>query len=171
MARLGQVNLGRVRGFDGTDGISPAVTVKTDTLTEYILHIEDAARAFDTPNLRGATFKTHVVEVIGHEPLIVPFEDLGLSPERDYLFYPSAGIDYPNLRNIVAIRVDNTVRVSVYYDTVPYTSPQQGSPFDGGFPLIGEPGTYIGDGHIGEQLDGEPFAVNILCVEIAEKPE
>jgi hypothetical protein len=168
------INLGRVRG---DDGISPEITVKTNSPKEYVLHIKDKTHEFDTPNLRGATFKSAIVEVLGHEPLIIPFTDLGLDPSKDYQFYASAGIDYPSLRNINAIRITNAehphaVQISVYYDTVPYTTPQQGSPFDGEFIKLGTPGLIAGDFNIGEQFDGEPFPVNLLCFELdAEETE
>jgi hypothetical protein len=161
------LNLGRVRG---NDGFSPVITVVQDTLKNYILRVKTGSDEFDTPNLRGATFKSATVEVIGHDPLIVPFSDLGLDPEKDYLFYATAGIDYPYLRSINAIRVENdAVQVSVYSDTVPYTSPQTGSPFDGGFLKIGTPGLIVGDFRAGEQLDGEGFPVNLLCFELDEE--
>ena len=81
---VASLNLGRVRG---EDGFSPEVTVKEDTPGPYILHVKDKAHEFDTPNLRGATFKPVTVEVEGHEPTIVPFSDLGLNPDMDYFFY------------------------------------------------------------------------------------
>jgi hypothetical protein len=163
------INLGRVRG---TDGFDPVVEVYDNTPTSYRLRITDKTHTFITPNLRGATFKSATVEVVGHEPLIIPFTDLGLNPARDYLFYATAGIDYPYLRAINAIRVgSDAVQVSVYHDTVPYTTPRQGSPFDSGFFKIGLPGLLIGDFHIGEQTEDEPFPVNLLCFEIEETEE
>ena len=39
--------------FDGDDGYSPQVTVKTETPSTYVLHIKDADHEFDTPNLQG----------------------------------------------------------------------------------------------------------------------
>ena len=39
--------------FDGEDGFSPQVTVKTETPSTYVLHIKDADHEFDTPNLQG----------------------------------------------------------------------------------------------------------------------
>jgi hypothetical protein len=161
--------VGRVRG---EDGFNPIVEVYENTSVSYRLQITDKTHTFLTPNLRGATFKSATVEVMGHEPLIVPFADLGLNPDRNYLFYAASGIDYPYLRSINAIRVENdAVQVSVYYDTVPYTTPRQGSPFDGGFFKIGTPGLIIGDFNIGEQLNDEPFPVNLLCFEIEETKE
>lgn len=41
-------------GDPGTPGISPEITVKTDTSTTYILTIQTAGGSFDTPNLKGA---------------------------------------------------------------------------------------------------------------------
>jgi hypothetical protein len=161
--------VGRVKG---ADGVSPVINIYEDTSVSYRLRITDKEHTFLTPNLRGATFKSATIEVLGHEPFIIPFTDLGLNPDRDYLFYASAGIDYPYLRSINAIRVgSDAVQVSVYYDTVPYTSPQQGSPFDSGFLKIGTPGLKIGDFHIGEQINDEPFPVNLLCFEIEEAEE
>jgi hypothetical protein len=163
------INLGPVRG---KDGFSPVITVEEDTPKTYKLRVKTGSGEFDTPNLRGATFKSATVEVIGHDPLVVPFSDIGLDPEKDYLFYATAGIDYPYLRSINAIRVENdTVQISVYYDTVPYTSPQIGSPFDGGFLKIGTPGLTVGDFRVGEQLDGEGFPVNLLCFELDKDEE
>jgi hypothetical protein len=161
--------VGRVKG---EDGFNPIVTVHEDTSVSYRLQITDKTHTFLTPNLRGATFVSATVEVPGHEPLVVPFTDLGLNSDRDYLFYATAGIDYPYLRNINAIRVGNdAVQVSVYYDTVPYTAPQQGSPFDGGFLKVGTPDLKIGDFQIGEQIGDEPFPVNLLCFEIETTEE
>jgi hypothetical protein len=161
--------IGRVRG---EDGFNPVVEVYENTSVSYRLRITDKTHSFLTPNLRGVTFKSAIVEVLGHEPLIVPFTDLGLHPDREYMFYATAGIDYPYLRSINAIRVENdAVQVSVYYDTVPYTTPQQGSPFDSGFLKIGTPDLKIGDFNIGEQLNSEPFPVNLLCFEIEEAEE
>jgi hypothetical protein len=161
--------IGRVKG---ENGFSPIVEVYENTSASYRLRITDKTHTFLTPNLRGVTFKSATVEVLGHEPLIVPFSDLGLNPEREYMFYATAGIDYPYLRSINAIRVENdAVQVSVYYDTVPYTAPQQGSPFDGGFLKIGTSDLKIGDFQIGEQLGSEPFPVNLLCFEIEEAEE
>nr|DAF69097.1 MAG TPA: Baseplate component [Bacteriophage sp.] len=39
--------------FDGTDGVSPSITVKTNTGTTYVLEITDAENTITTPNLRG----------------------------------------------------------------------------------------------------------------------
>jgi hypothetical protein len=161
--------IGRVKG---EDGFNPIVEEYEDTFNVYRLRITDKTHTFLTPNLRGVTVKSATVEVLGHEPLILPFTDLGLNPDRDYLFCATAGIDYPYLRCINAIRVGSAaVQVSVYYDTVPYTMPQQGSPFGGGFLKIGTPGLKTGDFHIGEQLDDEPFPVNLLCFEIPGETE
>jgi hypothetical protein len=161
--------VGRVKG---EDGFNPIVEVYEDTPVSYRLRITDKTHTFLTPNLRGSTFKSAIVEVLGHEPLIVPFSDLDLNPNREYMFYATAGIDYPYLRSINVIRVENdAVQVSVYCDTVPYTTPQQGSPFDGGFLKIGTPDLKIGDFNIGEQLNSEPFPVNLLCFEIEEAEE
>jgi hypothetical protein len=157
---MAMLNLGKVRG---EDGISPEVTVYEDTPKAYRLHVKDVAHEFLTPNLRGTAIKFATVEVLGHEPLIVPFSDLGLDPEQTYLFYAAAGIDYPYLRSINAIQVENAVRISVYHDTVPYSVPQLGSPFDSGFLLVGASGLLIGDFHAGEQYGNEPFPVSLLC--------
>jgi hypothetical protein len=148
------------------------VDILENTAAAYRLRIHTNGGVIDTPNLRGATFKSATVEVVGHEPFIVPFTDLGLNSDRNYLFYATAGIDYPYLRSINAIRIGrDAIQVSVYYDTVPYTTPRQGSPFDGGFPKVGTLGLKIGDFSIGEQLNGEPFPVNLLCFEIEEGKE
>jgi hypothetical protein len=147
------------------------VEVLENTFTSYRLRVHTNGGVIDTPNLRGAAIKTVTVEVLGHEPLIVPFTDIGLKPEKNYLFYAAAGVDYPYLRNINAVRIGNTVQVSVYYDTVPYTVPQQGSPFDSGFVKIGAPGLKIGGFRIGEQFDGKPFPVNLFCLEIVGTEE
>jgi hypothetical protein len=161
--------IGRVKS---EDGFNPIVEAYENTFASYRLRITDKTHTFLTPNLRGVTFKSAAVEVLGHEPLIIPFSDLGLYPDREYMFYATAGIDYPYLRNINAIRVENdAVQVSVYYDTVPYTTPQQGSPFGVGFLKIGTPDLKIGDFNIGEQLSSEPFPVNLLCFEIEEAEE
>lgn len=40
-------------GAPGADGFSPVITIKTDTSSEYVLHIETADDEFDTPNLKG----------------------------------------------------------------------------------------------------------------------
>jgi hypothetical protein len=162
MSGAAHIVLGRVRGFDG---FNPIITVARDTPKEYKLHIETKDAEFDTPNLRGATFKSAAVEVIGHEPLVVPFSDIGLDPEKDYMFYATAGIDYPYIRGINAVRIGHTVHISVYHDTVPYTSPQTGSPFDSGFLKIGFPGLIVGNFRVGEQVDGKGFPVNLLCFE------
>jgi hypothetical protein len=161
--------IGRVKG---DDGFNPIVDVHENTSASYRLQITDKTHTFLTPNLRGATFKSAMVEVMGREPIIIPFTDLGLNPDHDYLFYAAAGIDYPCLRSINAVRVENdAIQVSVYWDTVPYTQPRQGSPFGGGFLKIGTPGLVIGGFNIGEQHDDVPFPVNLLCFEIEETEE
>lgn len=40
-------------GARGADGVSPQITVKTNTATEYVLTVTTAAGSFDTPNLKG----------------------------------------------------------------------------------------------------------------------
>lgn len=40
-------------GAPGADGFSPVITIKTDTSSEYVLHIKTADDEFDTPNLKG----------------------------------------------------------------------------------------------------------------------
>lgn len=40
-------------GKDGTDGVSPEITVKTSTDDTYILTITTGSDSFDTPNLKG----------------------------------------------------------------------------------------------------------------------
>ena len=170
---VASINLGRVRG---DDGFSPEITVAADTPLTYKLHVKDGTHEFDTPNLRGATFKSTVVEVPGNEALIIPLSDLGLDPDRDYMFYASAGMDYPYLRCINAIRINtvehpHALQISVYCDTVPYTVPRLGSPFDSGFLKIGTAELFVADFCLGEQFDGEPFPVNLLCFELeAEAP-
>lgn len=42
------------KGDTGNDGVSPTVTVKTSTGTQYVLTVTDANGSFDTPNLKGA---------------------------------------------------------------------------------------------------------------------
>lgn len=39
--------------YDGADGYSPTITVKTSTADTYILSITDANGSYDTPNLKG----------------------------------------------------------------------------------------------------------------------
>jgi hypothetical protein len=152
-------------------------------------------------NFAGVAAKTVVVEVAGHKPFIIPFADIGLRTGSNYIFYATAGIDYPYLRAINAIqitvtesgpkkigtpglkignfiigeymipKVKNAVRVSVYHDTVPYTVPKTGSPFDGSTLKIASPGLVIGDFSIGEQTEDETFPVNLLCFELASSTE
>jgi hypothetical protein len=160
--------VGRVRG---ADGFSPVVETYENTPVSYRLRITDKTHTFVTPNLLGS-FKAAIVEVLGHVPLVVPFTDLGLDPEHDYLFYAAAGIDYPYIRSINAVRVgSDAVQVSVYWDTIPYTTPQLGSPFGVGSLKIGTPDLKIGSFHIGEQLEDEPFPVHLLCFAIAQDAE
>jgi hypothetical protein len=154
--------VGRVRG---EDGFSPIIELYEDTPVSCRLRITDQTHTFLTPNLLGS-LKRVAIEVPCRAPLIVPLTDLGLDPAYGYLFYATAGIDYPYLRAINAIRVGNAVQVSVYCDTKPYTAPRLGSPFVGGFIKIGAPGLKIGDFYIGEQFDDEPFPVNLLCFAI-----
>ena len=40
--------------YDGTDGFSPEITIKSSTSTEYILTIKTKEGSFDTPNLKGS---------------------------------------------------------------------------------------------------------------------
>lgn len=42
-----------IRGEKGEQGFSPIISVKTETASEYVLHIENENASFDTPNLRG----------------------------------------------------------------------------------------------------------------------
>lgn len=161
------LNLGKVRG---DDGFSPEITVAENTLNSYKLHIKTktstgAFNEFDTPNLRGATFKSAVVEVFGQEPVHIPFSDLGLDPLHDYMFYAASGLDYPLLRGIIAIRVVDTVRITIYTDTQPYSSPQAGSPFPSDMRIFGDEDLMLDDFNFGEGVDGESFPVNLLCFE------
>lgn len=39
---------------DGTDGVSPTITVKTSSSSEYVLTITDKNGSYDTPNLKGS---------------------------------------------------------------------------------------------------------------------
>jgi hypothetical protein len=161
---MAQVDLGRVKG---DDGFSPEVDVYEDTFNSYRLKIADAEHSFLTPNLRGATFRSRIVEIWDTGvPTQFPFGDLGLDPAREYIFYAAAGIDYPPLRSIIAIRVGDAVRVSVYTDTIPYSAPQLGSPFPSAKIKIGQPGLVIGDFTIGVQTGAESFPVNLLCFEL-----
>jgi len=161
---MARVIIGKVRG---DDGFNPEVTVYEDNLKSYRLKVKDATHEFLTPNLRGATFKSGIVEVWDSDvPTIVPFGDLGLDPSKDYMFYASAGIDYPPLRSIIAIRVGDAVHISVYTDTVPYSIPQLGSPFQSDEVKIGQPDLTIGDFFMGVQTDAESFPVNLLCFEL-----
>jgi hypothetical protein len=162
---MAQIDLGRVKGDDGS---SPEVGVYEDTLTSYRLRIIDAEHSFITPNLRGATFRSHIVEIWDTDvPTRFPFGDLGLNPAKEYMFYATAGIDYPPLRNIIAIRVGDAVQVSVYTDTIPYSIPQIGSPFPSAKIKIGQPDLIVGNFAIGVQTGAESFPVNLLCFELS----
>jgi hypothetical protein len=162
---MAQLDLGPVKG---DDGISPEIEVYEDTLNSYRLRIIDAVHSFITPNLRGATFKSHVVEIWDADvPTQFPFGDLGLDPAKKYMLYAAAGIDYPPLRSIIAIRVGDAVQVSVYTDTIPYSTPQLGSPFPSAKIKIGQPDLIVGDFTIGIQTGAESFPVNLLCFELS----
>jgi len=163
---MATLNLGRVRG---NDGFSPVIEVEEDTLKNYVLRITDATGSYLTPNLRGATFRSALVDVYGKNSVLIPFSDLELDPEQDYEFYASANTDFSLLRNIIAVREDDAVRLSVYTDTLPYTSPQLGSPFGGGPVLIGADDLYVGNFDIGEQKGDVPFQVNLLCFELDDE--
>jgi hypothetical protein len=162
---MAQVDLGQVRG---TDGFSPVIQVVADSLTTYRLSIQDKARTIVTPNLRGITAKSFTVEIDGSRSADISFGEIGLNPDNEYAFYAMPGIDYPRLRQVVAIRVRNSLHIAVYYDTEPYTVPQSGSPFTGGIIRVGAAGLGIGAFKTGEELARDTFPVNILCFEIAE---
>jgi hypothetical protein len=161
---MAQVDLGKVKGEDGFD---PEVEEYENTFESYRLRITDSTHSFLTPNLRGATFKSHIVEIWDTGvPTQFPFGDLGLDPAKSYMFYATAGIDYPPLRGIIAIRVGDAVQVSVYTDTIPYTTPQLGSPFPSAKIKIGQPDLVVGNFTIGVQTGAESFPVNLLCFEV-----
>jgi hypothetical protein len=157
---MARIRLGKVRG---ADGLPATVEVYEDTLDSYRLKVTDVDSSFITPNLRGATFRSAELEVFGEGHGLVPFSDLGLDPDQEYMFYAAAGLDYPLLRHIVAIRVGDAVRISIYYDTLPYTKPQLGSPFLDATVLFGAPDLYFDNFDFGEQVGAEAFPVNLLC--------
>jgi hypothetical protein len=162
---MAHVVIGKVKG---DDGLSPAIEVYEATLNSYRLRVTDSTHSFLTPNLRGATFRSGIVEVWdGGVPTLFPFGDLGLDPAKEYMFYAAAGIDYPPFRNIIAIRVGDAVQVSVYADTVPYSIPRLGSPFQAAKMKIGQPGLMFGNFTFGIQNGAESFPVNLLCFELA----
>jgi len=159
------LNLGRVRGIDG---VSPEITVEENSLNSYRLRVKTATDEFVSPNLRGSIFKAAVVEILGQDTVQIPFGDLGLNADKDYTFCASPGIDYPLLRNIVAVRIGNAVRITIYTDTLPYTEPQTGSPFRSGIRLFGDDDALLfgaDDAYFGGGYDGESFPVNLLCAE------
>ena len=51
------------QGSPGSDGVSPTITVKKDTSSEYILTIEAAGESFDTPNLKGGAGATKLSDL------------------------------------------------------------------------------------------------------------
>jgi hypothetical protein len=159
---MAQLDLGKVAG---TDGFNPVIQVVQDDLIAYRLSIQDKTHTVITPNLRGLAAKHFEIEIEGRGSRAIPLPELGLSPDKDYVFYASSGIEYPLLREVVAIRTGNTVQVSVYYDTKPYTEPQLGSPFTGGILQVGEIGLALGMFQIGERLAAESFPVNLLVFE------
>jgi hypothetical protein len=161
---MARVDLGKVKG---NDGFNPVVQVVEDSLTSYRLSIQDRTHTIITPNLRGITAKSFTVEIDGPGGKDVSFGELELNPDKEYAFYAMPGIDYPFLRQVVAIRVKNTLHIAVYYDTEPYTVPRSGSPFIGGIIKIGAIGLKLGEFNIGEELVQEAFPVNVLCFEIA----
>jgi hypothetical protein len=63
--------IGRVKG---ENGFSPIVEVYENTSASYRLRITDKTHTFLTPNLHGVTFKSAIVEVLGHEPLLSLFQ-------------------------------------------------------------------------------------------------
>jgi hypothetical protein len=160
---MASADLGKVRG---DDGFNPVIQVVEDSLTSYRLSIQDKTHTVITPNLRGITAKLCTIELDGTGSRDLTFGELGLNPDKDYAFYATPGIDYPLLRQVVAIRVAHTLHVAVYYDTDPYTTPQSGSPFIGGIIKIGAVGLNIGDFKTGETLVHDTFPVNVLCFEI-----
>jgi hypothetical protein len=160
---MAQVDLGQVVGIDG---FNPVIHVVEDSLVSYRLSIQDKTHTIITPNLRGITAKYLVIEMGGSQSRDIPFGELGLNPDKEYAFYATSGIDYPRLRQVVAIRVGNSLHVALYYDTTPYTEPRVGSPFVGGTIKTGEIGLKIDDFIIGEQLLAETFPVNIVCFEL-----
>jgi hypothetical protein len=161
---MAQIDLGPVKG---ENGVSPAINVYEDTLNSYRLIIVDALHSFTTPNLRGATFTSRTVEIWDSDtPTQFSFGDLGLDPAKEYMFYAAAGMDYPLFRTIIAIRVGDAVQVSVYTDTIPYTTPKLGSPFPSAKIKIGQPDLIVGNFTIGVQTGAESFPVNILCFEL-----
>lgn len=49
-----EVYCGDVLTVKGEDGVSPTITVKTNTPNEYVLHVTTKDSSFDTPNLKGS---------------------------------------------------------------------------------------------------------------------
>lgn len=160
---MAQIDLGKVVG---TDGFNPVINILEDTVASYRLSIRDKTHTIVTPNLRGVTAKHFVIPIEGRGKQTISLPELGLDPDREYAFFAAAGTDYPLLREITAIRADNMLELSVYYDTMPYTEPQVGSPFTGSVAKVGTVGRKIGIGKVGEEFISVPFMVVLLCFEI-----
>jgi hypothetical protein len=160
---MAQADLGKVKG---DDGFNPVIQVVEDSLTSYRLSIQDKTHTIVTPNLRGITAKLFTIEIDSGSSRDISFGELELNPDKEYGFYAMPGIDYPLLRQVVAIRVKNTLHIAVYYDTEPYTVPKSGSPFTGGTIKIGTVGLTLSEFAVGEELAHDTFPVNILCFEI-----
>jgi len=156
------LNLGKVRG---DDGFSPVITVEENGQLAYRLRVRTFNNEFVTPNLRGATFKSASMEIFGQDSVYIPFSDLGLDTAKNYRFYASSGVDYPLLRSISVFRVNDTVCITIYTDTQPYTVPQKGSPFPSGIRKFGEPDLKFGGFKFGSDFDGRSFPVNMLIFE------
>jgi hypothetical protein len=160
---MAEIDLGKVVG---TDGVNPVVQVVEDSLTSYRLSLQDKTHTVITPNLRGVTATSFTVGIDGWGRRDIPFSELNINPDKEYAFYAAPETDYPLLRQVTAVRVADTLRVAVYYDTMPYTELQCGSPFPGGAIQVGRAGLKIGSFKIGEVLEEKTFLVNVLCQEI-----
>jgi hypothetical protein len=150
------INTPNLRGF------SPIITVMENTQESYRLRIETSTDIIDTPNLRGAIMRSTVVEVLDQKPVNIPLSLLQLDPARSYTFFAVPCFEYPLLRHIAAVRYGDSVRITIFTDTLPYTEPQVGNPYT---VVFGEPDLIFGNFRICEKTSHKTFPLKLIYFE------
>jgi len=106
------------------------------------------------------------INMFGSGTMIISLFDLGLDPSSNWVFFAYPRTDYGLLRSINVTRQDNDVRIAVFTDTYPYTSPQLGAPTQGRPKVFGDPANLFGSFMWGEFTGGQSFSIELVCIRL-----